>query len=354
MPWIAPHNKSMKAFVVRRLIRAVPVLIGVTLISFFSLRLVPGDPVRHLLGERGGDKQALEELNRRLGLDQPLVTQYFLFLKSAVKGDLGHSVVTAEPVVSEFFSFFPATLELSFFALLWAVLLGIPLGICSAIKKDSLIDRGIIGFSLFGFSLSVFWQALMLILIFSVVLAWTPVSGRLSALYEISPVSGFYLIDAWFSDEPLKVFLSALRHLILPALTLGTIPLAFIVRMTRSGMLEVLEKNYVRTARAKGLNFYKVFFRHAFSNALIPFLTALGFLTASLLTGAVLTESLFAWPGIGRWFIEGLMARDYPVITGGTLLTALIVIGVNICVDTAYAVVDPRVRSQMAGKGGNP
>ena len=338
----------MGAFVFRRLMRAVPVLIGVTLISFVSLRLIPGDPARQLLGERGGDQQALEELNRRLGLDQPLIKQYFLFVKSAVKGDLGRSIVTAQPVTLEFFAFFPATAELSFFALLWALAIGAPLGVVSALKQNSLIDKGIIGFSLFGFSLSIFWQALMLILIFSVALGWTPVSGRLSALYEIRSVTGFYLIDAWFSDQPLKIFLNALRHLILPSLTLGTIPLAFIVRMTRAGMLEVLEKDFIRLARAKGLSFYKVFFRHALSNALIPLITALGVLTASLLTGAVLTESLFAWPGTGRWFIEGLMARDYPVIIGGTLLTALIVIGVNICVDMAYAAWDPRIRSQIS------
>lgn len=337
----------MISFIGRRLIQALPTIIGVTLISFFALRLIPGDPVQQLLGERGASQEVANELRRSLGLDKPVYVQYFIFLKSLAKGELGQSIVTAEPVAKEFFSYFPATVELSFCALLWALLLGIPLGLFSALNRNRFFDKFIIGFSLFGFSMSIFWWALMLILIFSVTLGWTPVSGRLSALYDINTLTGFYLIDAWFSEEPFKVFFSALKHLILPSLTLGTIPLAFIVRMTRSSVLEVLEKDFVRTARAKGLSFYTVFFRHAFFNALIPIITIVGFLVGSLLTGAVLTETIFAWPGIGQWFVQGLFARDYPVITGGSLLMALIIVGINICVDIAYAKVDPQVRSNL-------
>ena len=336
----------MFLFIARRLLKAIPVILGVTLVSFFALRLVPGDPVQQLLGERGADEQTVQELKKSLGLDKPLIIQYFFFLKFLSKGDAGNSIVTAEPVIKEFFTYFPATLELSFCALFWAILAGIPLGLFSAIKQNQFFDKIIIGFSLFGFSMSIFWWALMLILIFSVQLGWTPVSGRLSALYEIKTVTGFYLIDAWFSEDSFKVFLNSLKHLILPSLTLGTIPLAFIVRMTRSSVLEVLKKDFIRTAKAKGLNFYVVLFRHAFLNALIPIITIIGFLTASLLTGAILTETIFAWPGIGQWFVGALFARDYPVISGGALLMAFIIIGVNICVDIAYVKADPTIRSQ--------
>ena len=335
----------MLLFITKRLLKALPALLGVTLVSFLALRLVPGDPVQQLLGERGADDQTAQALRQSLGLDKALSTQYFLFLKSLSQGDLGNSIVTAEPVAKEFFSYFPATVELSFCALLWAVLLGIPLGLFAAIKQNQLFDKLIIAFSLFGFSMSIFWWALMLILIFSVNLGWTPVSGRLNAIYEINSITGFYLIDAWFSADSLKVFLNSLKHLILPSLTLGTIPLAFIVRMTRSSVLETLKKDFIRTAQAKGLSFYTVLFRHAFLNALIPIITIIGFLSASLLTGAILTETIFAWPGIGQWFVGALFARDYPVITGGALLMAFIIIGINICVDVAYVQADPQIRS---------
>ena len=337
----------MSAFILRRLVQALPTLIGVTLVSFFILRLIPGDPVQQLLGERGASKEVADELRRNLGLDKPVYEQYLLFLKSLTQGDLGHSIVTAEPVAKEFFAYFPATVELSFCALLWSLLLGIPLGLFAALNRNRFFDKFVIGFSLFGFSMSIFWWALMLILVFSVTLGWTPVSGRLSAFYEIDTVTGFYLIDAWFSEEPFKVFFNALKHLVLPSLALGTIPLAFIVRMTRSSVLDVLEKDFIRTARAKGLSFYKVFFRHAFFNALIPIITIVGFLVGSLLTGAVLTETIFAWPGLGQWFVQALLARDYPVITGGSLLMAFIIVGINICVDIAYVKVDPQIRSDL-------
>lgn len=337
----------MLSFIGRRLIQALPTILGVTLIAFFVIRLVPGDPIQNLLGERGANKETADKLRKSLGLDKPLYQQYFLFLKSISQAKLGHSIVTAEPITKEFFAYFPATVELSFCALLWALLFGIPLGIFAALKRNGFFDKLIIGVSLFGFSMSIFWWALILILIFSVSLGWTPVSGRISALYDIPTVTGFYLIDAWFSENPFQMFLNALKHLILPSLTLGTIPLAFIVRMTRSSLLDVLEQDFIRTARAKGLGFYKIFFRHAFFNALIPIVTILGFLVSSLLTGAILTETIFAWPGIGQWFVQGLMNRDYPVITGGTLLMAFLIVGINICVDIAYTKLDPKVRSTL-------
>ena len=337
----------MLSFIGRRIIQALPTLIGATLVSFFALRLIPGDPIQQLLGERGASKKTTEELRKSLGLDQPLYKQYLLFLKSLSQGELGHSIVTAEPVAKEFFAYFPATVELSFCAMFWALLLGIPLGLFSALNRNSFFDKFTIGFSLFGFSMSIFWWALMLILIFSVALGWTPVSGRLNPIYDINSITGFYLIDAWFSQESLKIFLNSLKHLILPSLTLGTIPLAFIVRITRASVLDILEKDFIRTAQAKGLSFYTVFFRHALLNALIPIITIVGFLIGTLLTGAVLTETIFAWPGIGQWFVQALFARDYPVITGGSLLIAFIIVGINICVDIAYAKVDPQIQSDL-------
>ena len=335
----------MVVFILRRLAQALPALFGASLLSFFMIRLIPGDPVQQMLGERGANAETAQELRQSLGLDKPLYVQYFLFLKALTRGDLGKSILTARPVLEEFGTYFPATAELSISALLWALLLGVPLGLFAALKKGRFLDRLIIGFSLFGFSMSVFWQALMLILLFSVHLAWTPVSGRVSPIYDIPLFTGFYLIDAWFSSQPLSAFLSVLRHLALPSLTLGTIPLAFIVRATRAGVLDVLQKDFIRMARAKGLSNRRVFFRHVLSNALIPLFTIVGLLFSSLLTGAVLTESIFAWPGLGQWFVQALMARDYPVISGGILLMASIVTLLNAGVDIAYAKADPKIRS---------
>ena len=334
----------MGSFLFKRLVRAGPVLIGVTVISFFILRLIPGDPVQQLLGERGGSPELVQEMRAAWGLDKPLWIQYLLFLKSLFQGDLGTSLVTGQPVIKEFWAYFPATIELSFFALAGAFLLGIPLGIASALKRNTILDYTMMGVSLLGFSMSVFWWGLMLILIFSVTLGWTPVAGRIGALYEIHQVTGFYLIDVWFSEDSLRAFGSALSHLLLPSLTLGAIPLAFIVRMTRSSFLEVLKKDYIRTAWGKGLGPRQVFFHHAFFNALIPIVTVAGFLTGALLTGAVLTETVFSWPGIGHWFVKGVLSRDYPVITGGVLLMAFVIVGVNVLVDVIYTKVDPSVR----------
>ena len=334
----------MGAFLFKRLIQAIPSLIGVTLVSFFILRLIPGDPVQQLLGERGGSPELVQKMRAAWGLDKSLWTQYLFFLKALFQGNLGTSLITGQSVLKEFWTYFPATVELSFFALMGALLLGIPLGIISALKRNTILDYVVMGTSFLGFSMSVFWWGLMLILIFSVTLGWTPVAGRIGALYDIHQVTGFYLIDVWFSENSLRAFGSALSHLILPSLTLGAIPLAFIVRMTRSSFLEVLKRDYIRTAWGKGLGPKKVFFYHAFFNALLPIVTVVGFLIGALLTGAVLTETVFSWPGIGHWFVKGVLSRDYPVITGGVLLMAFIIVGINILVDVIYTKVDPSVR----------
>ena len=334
----------MISFFIRRFLQMLPTLIGVTAVSFFVLRAIPGDPVQQMLGERGGSSEEVQKMRETLGLDKPLLTQYALFLKSLFKGDLGKSIITGRPVAEEFFSHFPATVELSFLALFWSVLVGLPLGVFAALRKKSFWDPLVTSLSLFGFSMSVFWWGLMLILIFSVGLGWLPVSGRVGALYDIDSVTGLYLIDSWLSKQGFSAFLDVLKHLILPSLTLGVIPLAYIVRITRASFLEILEQPYIKTAHSKGLGFYRVFFRHVLSNALIPIITVIGFLAGALLTGAVLTETVFSWPGIGRWFVQGVLARDYPVITGGVFLMALIIIGINFFVDVLYFLADPRLK----------
>lgn len=301
-----------------------------------------------MLGERGGSTKEAQKMRESLGLDKPLLTQYGLFLKSLLQGNLGKSIITGQPVAKEFAAHFPATLELSFMAILWSVLLGIPLGVFAALKQKSFWDPLITSLSLVGFSMSVFWWGLMLIVIFSVGLDWFPVSGRVGALYDINTITGFYLLDSLFSEEGLKAFLNVLKHLILPSLTLGVIPLAYIVRVTRTSVLRVLKQPYIQTAHSKGLRPYRVFFRHVLANALIPIITVIGFLAGTLLTGAVLTESVFSWPGIGRWFVNAVLARDYPVITGGVFLMALIIIGINFFTDVLYFLVDPRLKKSIA------
>ena len=260
-----------------------------------------------------------------------------------MKGDLGYSIITKEPVFHEFLTLFPATLELSFCAMLMALLIGLPAGILAALKRNTVLDYSVMGVSLTGYSMPIFWWALLLILLFSVTLGWTPVSGRIDILFDLPPVTGFMLVDSLLSGEP-GAFKSAVSHLILPAIALGTIPLAVVARMTRSAMLEVLREDYVRTARAKGLSRTRVIGVHALRNALIPVITVIGLQVGTLLAGAILTESIFAWPGIGKWLVEAIQRRDYPVVQGGILLSATIIIIVNLIVDLLYGVINPRIR----------
>lgn len=319
-------------------------LFGASLISFFLVRLVPGDPVLNLLGERGGSAEQIQQMRVQLGLDQPLGLQYLSFIGKALRGDLGISIVSHRPVSEEFWARFPATLELGFLALIWSTLLGIPLGLIAAIRRNSLWDYGVMGASLVGYSMPIFWWGLLLILFFSVHLGWFPVSGRIDISYDIVPQTGFLLLDSLFSADGMKAFLSALKHIVLPALVLGTIPLAVISRMTRSSLLEVLSEDYVRTARAQGIPEPLVIWRVAFRNALIPVVTLMGLLVGSIMTGAVLTETIFSWPGVGLWLVKSVEARDYPVIQGGILYASFGVAFVNICVDALYARLNPKLR----------
>ena len=333
----------MFTFVLKRLGLVVPTFLGITLLVFALIRLIPGDPVEALSGERGMTEERYHRLIHEFGLDRPLPVQYGDYVWKALHGDLGLSAITHEPVFSEFMARFPATVELSVVAMLFALALGLPAGIVAAVKRNTVWDYSVMGASLTGFSMPIFWWGLLLILTFSVGLGWTPVSGRLAIQYDIPTVTGFMLIDSLLSGDK-GAFRSALSHLILPAVALGTIPLAVIARMTRSSMLEVLREDYVRTARAKGAGPFRVVAIHALRNALIPVVTTIGLQVGTLLAGAILTETIFAWPGIGKWLVEAIHRRDYAAVQGGILMTATIIIGVNLIVDVLYGVINPRIR----------
>ncbi|MGG2395860.1 ABC transporter permease subunit [Pseudomonas sp. SH1-B] len=335
----------MLSFIARRLGLLIPTFFGVTLLTFALIRLIPGDPVEVMMGERRVDPEMHAQAMERLGLNKPLYAQYFDYIGQLAQGNLGESLRSRESVWREFLTLFPATVELALAALLFAGTLGVIAGVVAALKRGSLFDHGVMGISLTGYSMPIFWWGLLLIMFFSVGLGWTPVSGRIDLLYDIPPVTGFMLIDSLLADED-GAFLDALHHLILPAIVLGTIPLAVIARMTRSAMLEVLREDYIRTARAKGLSPTRVVFVHGLRNALIPVLTVFGLQIGSLLAGAVLTETIFSWPGIGKWLIEAIGARDYPVVQNGILLIACLVILVNFTVDVLYGLANPRIRHQ--------
>lgn len=334
----------MWRFLFTRLSLVVPTFFGMTLLAFFLIRLVPGDPIETLAGERGIDAARHAQLLHAYGLDQPLLTQYGIYIAKVLHGDLGKSIITQTPVLQEFLALFPATIELALCALAFALLLGIPAGVLAAVKRNSVYDHGLMGAALTGYSMPIFWWGLLLILLFSVQWGWTPVSGRIAVAYFIEPRTGFLLIDSALSDEK-GAFLSALSHLVLPTIVLGTNPLAVVARMTRSAMLEVLGEDYVRTARAKGLAPWRVVAIHALRNAMVPVVTVIGLQIGVLFTGAILTETIFSWPGVGKWLIEAIARRDYPVLQGGMLLLGLIVMAVNVLVDLTYGLINPRIRS---------
>jgi dipeptide transport system permease protein len=333
----------MLQFLLRRVTLIIPTFIAVTFLSFMLIHLVPGDPIEVRVGEHGIAPERLAELRHELGYDQPLWKQFVDYEVQLAHGDLGQSVVTRETVWKEFLTLFPATVELGLGAITFAILLGLPMGVIAAVKRGSGFDYGLMGASVTGASMPIFWWGLMVILVFSVALGWTPVSGRISDAYFIEPWSGFMVIDCWFSDDE-GACRSTLSHLILPTIVLGTVPLATIARMTRSSMLEVLGEDYVRTARAKGLTGSRVVIVHALRNALIPVVTVIGLSVGGLLGGAILTETIFSWPGVGHWLVESIQRRDYPVLQGGTLLVAVLVILVNLGVDLMYGMLNPRIR----------
>ena len=333
----------MLRFLGARLAVLIPTFLGVTFVAFILIRLVPGDPIMMMVGERGMSDERHAEMMAQYGFDRPLLSQYVLFLGKLVQGDLGQSIVTRKPVLGEFFALFPATVELSVAGMLLALLIGLPAGILAAVKRGSVLDHSVMGVSLTGFSMPIFWWGLLLIILFSGILQWTPVSGRISLSYFVDARTGFMLIDSLLSDEK-GAFRSALSHLVLPAIVLGTVPLAVIARQTRSAMLEVLGEDYVRTARAKGLPPGRVIGLHALRNALIPVVTVIGLLIGTLFGGAILTETIFAWPGVGKWLVDSISRRDYPSVQGGVVLIASIVMLVNLGVDLLYGLINPRIR----------
>ncbi len=276
----------MLRFIITRVSLIVPTFVGITLVAFFLIRLVPGDPIETMAGERGVDPARHEALRHEYGFDRPVIVQYGIYLARLLHGDLGKSVITNESVLSEFTALFPATIELAVCAILFALTLGLPAGVVAAVRRNSVFDHGMMGLSLAGYSMPIFWWGLLLILLFSVELGWTPVSGRIAVQYFIEPVTGFLLVDSLLSGDK-GAFHSALSHLVLPMVVLGTVPLAIIARMTRSAMLEVLGEDYIRTAKAKGLSPLRVIGLHALRNALIPVVTVIGLQVGVLFTGAI-------------------------------------------------------------------
>ena len=333
----------MLRFILTRVSLVVPTFIGITLLTFFIIRLIPGDPIEMLAGEHGIDPVRHEQLRHQFGFDRPILVQYADYVGHILHGDLGSSLSTRQPVLTEFSQLFPATVELSVTAMLFAIVFGLPAGILAATRRGRFMDHTVMGLSLTGYSMPIFWWGLLLILFFSVYLEWTPVSGRIDVLYDFPTVTGFMLIDSWLSGQD-GAFISALSHLILPMIALGTIPLAVIARMTRSSMLEVLNEDYIRTAKAKGLAPLRVVWIHALRNALIPVITVIGLQVGTLMGGAILTETIFSWPGVGKWLIDSIGRRDYPVLQTGVLLIACLVILVNLMVDLLYGLVNPRIR----------
>ncbi|TVR92551.1 MAG: ABC transporter permease [Spirochaetaceae bacterium] len=306
----------MHKYILRRLFLLIPVMLGVSFVVFTIMFFTPGDPVRVMLGERAPEAE-IEAMRERMGLNEPFVVQFGSFVFNAARGDLGRSLVTRRPVFDELYARFPATLQLAAAGVLVAVLMGIPIGIVSATKQYSLFDGMSMALALVGVSMPNFWQGMMMILLFSIVLGVLPSSGY-----------------------------GTFMHLILPALTIGTSSAAIITRMTRSSMLEVVRQDYIRTARAKGLSERVVINQHALKNALIPIVTVIGLQFGYLLGGAVLTETIFSWPGVGRFMVDAIRQRDYPVVQGGVLLLALTFSVVNLLVDILYAYIDPRIKAQ--------
>src|SRR6185436_11915319 len=334
----------MFRFLLKRLALTLPTFVALMFVTFMMIRLVPGDPVEVRRGERGISPERHAELLHQMGLDQPVWKQFADYMWGLLHGDFGVSIITKNPILHEFIQLFPATLELSICAMLLAVAIGVPAGVIAAARRGGVYDQSLMGLALTGYSMPIFWWGLILILVMSNWLHLTPVSGRVDLIkFYYPPVTGFMLIDSLLSGKA-GAFGDAVRHLILPSIVLGTVPLAVVARMTRSSMLEVLDEDYVRTARAKGLAMQRVVGLHALRNALIPVVTVIGLQTGTLLAGAVLTETIFSWPGVGKWLIESIGRRDYPALQGGIMLISSVVIFVNLIVDMLYGLINPRIR----------
>jgi peptide/nickel transport system permease protein len=332
----------MLRFVVRRLLLLIPILIGLSILVFLWIRALPGGPAEALLGERA-TPETIAAIERQYGLDEPLPVQYWRYVKTVSQGDFGDSTVSRQPVVEEFKQKFPATIELAVAAMLFSMLLGIPLGFFAAKKYGSVFDHASLVASLIGISIPVFFLAIILKYIFAVKLGWLPTVGRISVLIDLDHPTNFYILDSILTGN-WEAFVDCLRHLVLPAIALGSIPLAVVARITRAAVLDVQNEDYVRTARAKGVAPVTVDRRHIFRNAMLPIATIIGLQTGLLLSGAVLTETVFAWPGIGTWLVDAIDARNFPVIQAGVLFVSIVFVLVNLLVDISYALINPRIR----------
>lgn len=317
----------------------------ISLVSFSVIRLIPGDPVQSLIGERGASPERIAEIKKNLGLDQSVPVQYLTFLKNAAQGDFGESISSKQLVMQEFKILFPATVELSIAALLWSSVAGLILGILAAIKRNSFWDYSAVSLSTVGFAMPLFWWGLIVIFFFAVRLSWFPISGRIDVIFDVPYVTGFYFIDTLVAKN-FDAFLSAIKFIILPAFVLGTIPLALIVRVTRSAVIDIAKEDFIRTAKAKGLSPTRIILKHILKNAWPQILTAIGLALGHLLTGAIMTETLFSWPGMGRWIVHSIMARDYPVVQAGLFYSMLMIIIINFITDESIKLINPKLRDE--------
>lgn len=332
----------MLKYIIKRLLLLIPVLVGVSILTFFVMHVFTTDPATIILGQHATTEQ-VEELREELGFNDSLLKQYWSFLKGVLHGDLGDSLITKTSVIKEIMARFPATIELTLFAIVIASVFGILMGITSAIHQNSSLDYVSMTISLIGVSMPIFWLGLIFIVIFSVNLGWLPVAGRITLGLEPKHITGLYILDSILTGDK-AAFVSSIRHIILPSVALAMYSMAVIARMTRSTMLEVIRQDYIRTARAKGL-FEKVVIRiHALRNALIPIITVIGLQLGTLLGGAVLTETVFSWPGVGSYTVTSILKSDFPVVQGTVLMMAIIFVVVNLIVDLLYAVLDPRIK----------
>ncbi|BDG42107.1 ABC transporter permease [Saccharococcus caldoxylosilyticus] len=332
----------MLSYAVRRILMVIPVLLGMSLVVFFMIRAIPGNPAQVILGQKA-TKEAVAALTHKLGLDQPWYVQYIKYLGRLLHGDLGESIRTGAAISDEIWPYLAATLELSLAAMIIAVVIGVNAGIISAWFQNSWFDYVAMVLALIGVSMPIFWLGLMEQWVFAIQLDWLPTSGREDVRSPIEPITHLYLLDTLLAGNT-KQFMQVVQHLILPSVALATIPMAIIARITRSSMLEVMKSDYIRTARAKGLSMFWVVYKHSLKNAIIPVLTVIGLQTGLLLGGAILTETIFSWPGIGRYIYDAIGYRDYPVIQSGILVIATIFIFINLIVDLLYAMIDPRIK----------
>ncbi|WP_027625827.1 ABC transporter permease [Clostridium lundense] len=332
----------MLKYILKRLALLVPVIIGVSVLVFLVMHVFTTDPASIILGQHATAEQ-VEKLREELGLNKPLYVQYAMFIKGVFCGNFGNSLITKTSVTKEILSRFPATIELALAAIIIASVFGILMGILSAVKQNSIVDYMSMFISLLGVSMPIFWLGLMLIVLFSVKLHLLPVSGRMTIGMEPTHITGLYLLDSLISGN-MVAFKDSLKHLILPAIALASYSTAIIARMTRSTMLEIIKQDYIRTARAKGLFEKAVILKHALRNALIPVTTVIGLQLGSLLGGAVLTETVFSWPGVGSYTIDAILKSDYPVVQGAVMILATVFVLVNLIVDLLYAYLDPRIK----------